>query len=77
MTLERATPRTTTLFVAAAFAVVATLTIYATRLAARQHEALVALQQRAAQSELAVAALRRERDDTLRELSAAELQLVY
>ena len=48
MNLERTTPRQT-LIAVATFAVVGTATIYATRLAARQHEELVALQQRAAQ----------------------------
>jgi len=57
------------------FVALVTGSIYAARLAARQHEELVALRQRTAQSELAVAALRSERDDTLRDLSAAELQL--
>jgi hypothetical protein len=50
-------------------------TIYEARVATRQREQLQALQNRSAQWEQQTAALRRERDDTLKELKIAERQL--
>ena len=50
-------------------------TIYEARVATRQREQLQALQQRSAQWEQQIAALRHERDETLKELTIAERQL--
>jgi hypothetical protein len=71
---QRLVPTRTLVVVAVSIAAVAG-TIYEARIATRQREQLQALQSRSAQWEQQIAALRRERDETLEELKIAERQL--